>query len=591
MAPSVCVLKRLYLDEGLSDADIASQFGVAAVTVSRWRQRFGIDTLANIDRRKRLESIPHLSVDEATLRRLYLDEGLGLAEIGRLFGCSRVPIRQALFRFGIRPTTKWEKHGLGDEIPEDVLPFIIGTLLGDGCIAYGDGVGNTRYSVNHSHGQYTYLKQKHARLGHWARGIRKSEKQSHDGGRFLGYGFTSVSHPAFRRLRQAWYRDDLRGQFPTSWLKSPPLKVLSTLTDESLAYWYFDDGTRGFSIATFFPLIPPEEIAACVSTATGLRWYPKGAADGQLFQLSLRASDHTEFQERILPWATPDVAVKFDRAFWSRIQGTPEMPPDAVGTERLVRYSIPAWQNLKDRPDVQEIWIQDVFSIYRSSGFPFPRLVPDGGVARAVAAIRRHHEAVDDGHVFRRLRTGINICDGLSPERFRAASVAFDRDDALLQVIREQFKSPTATSMSPASVRRVLSGGVRLNGLRPTMVKALVDNLCPENGVVLDGLKSDSHFLGTVLSDRNPSFAGAVNPILASALARVGFPVRIATNQPADIMLADTADGVPDCLRVGGVLILAGVECTVRGFRLDRRLWHHPTNGRTEPICVYVKVS
>ena len=412
-SPSEVMLKYLYEGEGLSDVEIGNRFNVTGMTVCRWRRAAGIETIPDIERRRIRGGCPHLDLNETTLRRLYVDEGLGMDEIGRRYGCSKVPIQGLIRKFGIPVTAKgWGKKGLPDEIPADLVPLVIGTLLGDACIAYEGGSGTARYKVSHGYSQFSYISAIHRRFGVWARTLSGSDTIDQFNRRRIGHSFYSVAHPAFRQMRQSWYRDDLRGEFPTTWLKCPPRTVLETLSDESLAYWYFDDGSHGFSIATFFPLIPPEEIAHLVSVGTGLRWYAKNARDGEMFSLSLKAADHGEFQERILPWATPDMAHKFDRSFWPRIRGVPEVPPE-VGSkdaERLAFYTIPAWQN--QDAGVKAQWVREVFEIHRHHGFPFPREIPPNEIRRIFANLKLRQEPVEDGHVFSRSRAGLSICGG-----------------------------------------------------------------------------------------------------------------------------------------------------------------------------------
>lgn len=258
----------------------------------------------------------HTDLDEGTLRRLYYQEHLTCEQIGRMYHCSKFPIRQKMAQWGLPAIAKWERHGLG-AIPTNLMPMITGTLLGDAGIGFeGSGV-TSRLKLSHSTKQEGYLRHIHSRLGEWARPVAPYRKvlgdKVHE-----GVVFTTWHHPEFRSLRKKFYRDDMRGSVPGTWLKAPPIDVFETLTDESLAYWYFDDGTRGEepSIVVFFPLLDIEEVTFAVGRATRLPWRVNRASGAYIFNLRLPKSWADEFYARIFPWATPDLYYKVSPRLW-----------------------------------------------------------------------------------------------------------------------------------------------------------------------------------------------------------------------------------------------------------------------------------
>ena len=605
--PSFENLRCLYEDAGLSDAEIGDRFGVTGMTVCRWRKLAGIVTMPDMNRRRIRGGHRYLDLDEPTLRRLYVVDGLGMDEIGRRYGCSKIPIRELIHKFGIPVTAKrWEKKGLPDEIPADMMPVVIGTLLGDACIAYDNGGDTARYKVSHGYSQFSYISAIHRRFGSWAKRLLGSDTVDLFGRRRIGHSFYSVAHPAFRQLRQSWYRDDLRGEFPVSWLKCPPRSVLESLSDEALAYWYFDDGTHGFSIAAFFPLIPPEEIAHLVSVGTGLRWYPKGAKDGEMFNLSLRAADHDEFQARILPWATPDMAHKFDRSFWSLIPGIPETPPeiDSRDVERLAFYTIPSWQNLDLGAKAQ--WVREVFEIHRRHGFPYPRETPPNEAHKIFANLKSHSESLTDGHVFSRSKVGLSMCDGYAPQRYARARLTFEDDASFIRLIEAQFKSPAITHVTRTAMRVALGGAIPI--FRPSTAKALVDTLCPVNGDVWIPVAGfGGALLGAAASDRvgrivchETTDVQRMWSSIGCGSSRVEFTL---FDGPVDLILAAPIESdfgsLWSALRTGGHVVfhldVAGASALDRlavaaGFRRVFRLWY-PVDGQREDeiILVYAK--
>ena len=202
-------------------------------------------------------------------------------------------------------------------LPNDLMPMITGILLGDAGIGFEERGVKSRLKVSHSTKQEGYLQSIHARFGTWARTISPYRKVVGDK-TYTGDVFSTGYYTEFRALREQFYRDDMRGQVPGTWLKAPPIEVFETLTDESLAYWYFDDGYKGVdpSIVVFFPLLDIEEVASAVRGATGLPWRVTRASGGHLYNFHLPRTWADEFFNRIFPWATPDVYYKVSPRLW-----------------------------------------------------------------------------------------------------------------------------------------------------------------------------------------------------------------------------------------------------------------------------------
>ena len=513
--PTVDYLRELYVVRGLSDRAIGEILAVTDVCVSKWRRRLGIPTLNPIARTAPKGSLPIGSLTDGELRKL-VAEGATVQHIANVYGCSVGPIKRRLQQFGIRPPTV--EDVLGD-LPLALHHVLVGVLLGDGSIGYTTG-GRARFGVSHSHKQYGYTRRLHELFGSWATPMRFSVGANRSGRVFPSYGFSTRYHKVFREYRRVWYRDDLRGSLAHDALKAPPLEVFRTLSDESLAYWYFDDGTYGGgtpSIVIHFPLLVAAEVIVAVQTGTGLPWYKSTQGD-KLYSISLRVADASEFFNRIVPYATPDLAYKFPSDLHHKITGDLSVPPDigSMTEARLAHYPVSTWRTLD--PSTQDKWVREVLAIYRAIGFPFPPVLQANETKAAIQRLQAQSEVLDEGHVFRRSNVGLSLCNGHMPHRFEtfvggtSAFSTFQDDRAFLGVIRSPFQSPSAVTVSPPSMRGALSvyGGNRTpSNFRPTAMKAIVDAFCPVGGVVYDPCAGfGGRLLGAVSSDKMATYIG-----------------------------------------------------------------------------------
>jgi len=97
-------LKRQYLDEGHTLAEVGEKCGVAAGTIKYWVDKFDIPT-------RRLgyrPADPERYRDEDWLREVYHEDELSMAEIGDRCDCSKETIRRWLDRHGIEARSKSE---------------------------------------------------------------------------------------------------------------------------------------------------------------------------------------------------------------------------------------------------------------------------------------------------------------------------------------------------------------------------------------------------------------------------------------------------------------------------------------------------
>lgn len=87
------LVKRLYIDKGLSVMDVSDRFGCSPATVSRWLDRHNIDA-------REQKTYPKLR-DESYLRSQYIDLQRSVYEIASEIGCSDVTVSNWLEKHGI----------------------------------------------------------------------------------------------------------------------------------------------------------------------------------------------------------------------------------------------------------------------------------------------------------------------------------------------------------------------------------------------------------------------------------------------------------------------------------------------------------
>lgn len=503
-------LEQLYLGDRKTDQEIGDMCGVTDASVRYWRKKYGIRTLTQ---RERLGlTLP----SDGEILELY-QGGMSLRALMKKFGVSKPTIRHALIKSGqYQPREKWEYSiDPNRELTQEQHEIIIGTLLGDACIPYAKG--NSHYRVAHSSRQYGYLASLKEQMGEWVnpRGITQDKKVV-EHKTYYGYVFKTIHHPSFSAYRREWYRDDLRGQVPTEHLKVPPMTVFESLSDRSLAYWFFDDGcyTCGdMNIVYHFPLLDHGAVVEALRGSTGFSWRLVGS--GSVKQLKLPRSEYRQFFERIVPYATPDLMYKFPVEFHDKISGSLVFPPSASKEELLRGYSCAVWKTLDE--ESQDRWVEEIFSVYREQGFPYPKILTSSEVVRQVQNVQNYDPFLEDGS-FKNSQTGQGLCNGHFPTRWqtvvrgKSAYQTFCDDTQFKKVIRTQLKDKNSKRVMPTNMRSALSiyhGNRTPSNFKPSVMKGLVDLYAPLNGKVLDPCAGfGGRLLGAVCSPKKVSYTG-----------------------------------------------------------------------------------
>jgi DNA-binding Lrp family transcriptional regulator len=127
------LLRRLYYEEGLSQAKIAKQIGCDERVIRNRMREFGMEPKSPADYKR-------LDIPKTLLRKLYCRDGLSILQIASQLGCSETVILRRLREYGIdrRPRGGTRQH----EIPKEVLntwtpdlAYIVGLVTADGNLS------------------------------------------------------------------------------------------------------------------------------------------------------------------------------------------------------------------------------------------------------------------------------------------------------------------------------------------------------------------------------------------------------------------------------------------------------------------------
>lgn len=113
--------------------------------------------------------------------------------------------------------------------------ILVGLLLGDACLETQNDGRTYRLKVEQSAGHQPYVEHLYRVFKPWVLSQpRQREKTASDGAKSVSWGFSTLSHGAFRFYAQQFYRERK---------KCVPKMIRRWLTPRGLAYWYMDDGS------------------------------------------------------------------------------------------------------------------------------------------------------------------------------------------------------------------------------------------------------------------------------------------------------------------------------------------------------------
>ena len=108
--PSKKELEKMYLDQGMSQLEIANEIGVTNMTVSRWIRKYGINPRTKSEA-KLVNSMRPL---KENLEKMYLEKEMSMTEIANEIGVSCQTIFTWMKEFGIESRTKFTGENAGN---------------------------------------------------------------------------------------------------------------------------------------------------------------------------------------------------------------------------------------------------------------------------------------------------------------------------------------------------------------------------------------------------------------------------------------------------------------------------------------------
>jgi len=164
-----------------------------------------------------------VDLTEDTLRRLYLEEGLSEGEIARRYGTYQVKVGRLRRRLGIPTLTKSDRLDLPDRLSPKQKSILVGSMLGDGGLR---PVGHltARYSEHHSLKQKPYLDWKAAEWGPFLSSVGPSDKGRHGGFRLVTHA-SRVLRPFWELFYPRGRGDKTFVRLPVEWVDELALAV------------------------------------------------------------------------------------------------------------------------------------------------------------------------------------------------------------------------------------------------------------------------------------------------------------------------------------------------------------------------------
>jgi len=175
-------------------------------------------------------------LDKNILTDLYLTKRKTAYEIAEILQVSRYTVVRYLKKYQISINPKQRKYELLKEVPltSEQKEMIIGTVLGDGCIApHGRRNKSYRLLIGHCEKQKELVLYKKAILGNLVNNIRK--QKTHNS---IMYCFHTITHKEFKRIYDLFY---VNGK------KKITDELSLYLTPRSLAFWIMDDGSNNIT--------------------------------------------------------------------------------------------------------------------------------------------------------------------------------------------------------------------------------------------------------------------------------------------------------------------------------------------------------
>jgi recombination protein RecA len=174
-------------------------------------------------------------LEKDILQDLYVEKRKTTYEIAEIFQVNRTTVCRSLKRYNIEINPKQRKYEIIKKVPltKEQKEMIVGTLLGDGCIApHGRKNKNYRLMIGHCDRQKDLVLYKKAILGNLVNKINVYTDKYNS----INHRFSTVVHHELKMFYDLFYENSK---------KIIRDELLNYLTPRSLAFWIMDDGSCG----------------------------------------------------------------------------------------------------------------------------------------------------------------------------------------------------------------------------------------------------------------------------------------------------------------------------------------------------------
>lgn len=479
------------------------------------------------------------------LRKLYVDDGLSETEIADRYGTYQVKIGRLRRKWGIPTMTKGQRVGKAlPDLTHEQDQLIIGSLLGDGSVDATSDV-SARFCEGHSVKQGDYVKWKASILDPFSLAMRPGTKTDKKTGNvFHSLSFYTHSCPQFRPYYDLFYPQGVR-VFPADLhTRMTPLVLAIWFMDDGcllrgqprIAF-----GLDELSLRRALKALRVLGLKPKVYGGVDIQFPKQGYRFRQLVQghipecMSYKIPTETSRQtgDRKARALTPDKAQDLYEGGASVIQiaemfgvgrstvsrrltkaGVQKRKPGPskgklslkAASVLLKGKTVKNWCDLSDETKKQKI--DEVFHILRRCPFPIggPFTGPKAQIDKdkvASASLRLGK----NNRILPIRRVGIALCSSYFPNRYKAVSrkrkSAFEvwhTDKALRRAIRFQFR--VGDPVMPHRVLRAVTMNCRTPTVfRPTIARFIYQRYLPNGGRTWDCCAGyGGRLLGAVVS-------------------------------------------------------------------------------------------
>lgn len=497
------------LNSGLTDASIASLFGVSRMTISRRRESLGISP-----KPKRPKDYYKISeVDHNKLLSLY-NKGCNDYEVATIMHMGRNTLRK--WRLENKITSQSNKKGLGDKdavemyrlyqggttidqiarihgvnrssvsrllrknklvikdnrvMPTDVIlsssfnafqeQVLIGELFGDGGLQ-ATSESKAFYYTAHTNNQDFFTLWKYSVFNDFI--VNVGEKKDHSSVRIATW-----SIPYLKKWYDKFYPNGVKNLTP---------ELASILSDVSLAVWYMGDGSLNKKVPTFHvglnvDLIP---VAEALTSKFSIKF--EAVPYENEWHLKVREAD--KFFNAIAPYCIRGFEYKLFESYEKVIGAGLQSNYCAVN-------SVDKFKELS--AEEQEVVLDQYVNFYQKRGFPYPRY----NLRDIKVDINSLHNSkcLVRGKIIQGNTFGVKTCNHYFPHRFDGRR--YDSDPMSIWEDRGKLKDFFRNRFKYADNRisdAVIRTGIQLKGVpanfNPSIAQYIYQEFLPEYGTVLD---------------------------------------------------------------------------------------------------------